>query len=190
MKKIYVILTIALFAIEIATIQFALPKYTQIIASTGFLTILFYFILKTEGLTTDSLQKPISKKSEIIDDAPPNEVQLIVLKNMSEITEPLNLIDLSQKVHLEKNQVMQLLHELTKSGFLQKNGNGYSLTDKAKNAIQPSPQKSPTKKNTLVKVPLVTPEVNEPEPEDETNNDNKEESTFEKEWKNLEETAK
>lgn len=63
MKKIYVLLTLACFAIEIATIQLALPKYTQIISSIGFLSFLFYFALKTEGLINKT-QKSTSKKTK------------------------------------------------------------------------------------------------------------------------------
>ena len=63
MKKIYVLLTLACFAIEITTIQLALPKYTQIISSIGFLSFLFYFALKTEGLINKT-SKSTSKKTK------------------------------------------------------------------------------------------------------------------------------
>ena len=63
MKKQYVILTILCFAIEITTIQLALPKYTQIISSTGFLSFLFYFALKTEGLINKT-SKSTTKKTK------------------------------------------------------------------------------------------------------------------------------
>jgi hypothetical protein len=52
MRKILAILTSIFFAIEIAVISFSLPQITQILSSSIFISLLFYLILKTEGLIT------------------------------------------------------------------------------------------------------------------------------------------
>ena len=75
MKKLYVLLTIICFAIEITTIQLALPKYTQLISSVGFLSFLFYFVLKTEGLTNKTSKSTTKKTKTKIPVKPKSELK-------------------------------------------------------------------------------------------------------------------
>lgn len=50
MRKTIALLAAVIFAIELATIESVITIYAQIISSCAFLALLFYLILKTEGL--------------------------------------------------------------------------------------------------------------------------------------------
>ncbi len=61
---------------------------------------------------------------------------LRILKTMHEATGRMDLTMLANAVNLSPNQAIADMQTLTREGFLHKVGNGYSLTDKAKNALK------------------------------------------------------
>jgi hypothetical protein len=55
---------------------------------------------------------------------------------MHEATSRMDLNMFAQAVSLNPNQAIDQIHELTKEGFLQKSGKGYSLNEKGINALK------------------------------------------------------
>ena len=64
------------------------------------------------------------------------EDQIRILKTMNEATNRMDLNMFAQAVNLNPNQAIMHVQELAKEGFLRKVGNGYSLTEKGKNALK------------------------------------------------------
>jgi len=64
------------------------------------------------------------------------EEQMKILKFMSEVTGRTDMNEFAQKIGLTPNQATEYVHELAKSGFVKKVGNGYSITEKGKTALK------------------------------------------------------
>jgi predicted transcriptional regulator len=64
------------------------------------------------------------------------EEQFKVLKTMSEATGRMDLNMFAKKVNLNPNQTIQQIQDLVKEGFLQKIGNGFSITEKGKAVLK------------------------------------------------------
>lgn len=62
--------------------------------------------------------------------------QLKILKTMSEATSKMDMNMFAKAVNLTPSQTTTQIQELTREGFLQKVGHGYSLTAKGKNALK------------------------------------------------------
>lgn len=65
-----------------------------------------------------------------------NDIQLKVLKTMSQATSRMDINTFANAVNLTSDQVMEMFQQLIVEGFLHKVGSGYSLTEKGKNAIK------------------------------------------------------
>ena len=71
------------------------------------------------------------------------EEQLKVLKVMSEITSRTDMNDFARMVGLNPSQTMERMQDLANSGFINKVGAGYAITEKGKailKAIKPVPK--------------------------------------------------
>ena len=64
------------------------------------------------------------------------EEQMKILRFMSEVTGRTDMNEFAQKIGLTPNQATEYVHELAKSGFVKKVGNGYSITEKGKAALK------------------------------------------------------
>ena len=93
--------------------------------------------------------RPQPPKPEKVDPAPvtlpqesalpeppePTEAQIRILKVMGSAKGRIDLKELAKRAGLNSNQAIDQMEQLTKTGFLQKIGKGYALTDKAKAEI-------------------------------------------------------
>jgi hypothetical protein len=65
-----------------------------------------------------------------------DEDALNVLKELSGLSNRIDLNQFSLKVNLTPNETVFQFQQLAKEGFLQKVGNGYGITEKGKNALK------------------------------------------------------
>ncbi len=64
------------------------------------------------------------------------EAQMKILKFMSEATGHTDMNEFARKMGLTPGQAVEHVHELAKSGFVKKVGNGYTITEKGKIALK------------------------------------------------------
>lgn len=64
------------------------------------------------------------------------EEALTVLRELSQLSNRMDLNSFSKKVNLTPNESIFQIQQLAKEGFLQKVGNGYGITEKGKNALK------------------------------------------------------
>ena len=109
MRKTLAILISVFFAIEIAIIEFSIPQVTQILFTSVLISLLFYLILKTEGLINFPQikkllpNKKVPAKSKKIE-APKKEET----KKVEDKKEPQNKEE-------EESEFMTQWHELEKA---------------------------------------------------------------------------
>jgi predicted transcriptional regulator len=59
-----------------------------------------------------------------------------ILKFMSEMTERVDMAEFAEKTGIDSSQIVALMQELAKIGFLRKVGRGFAITEKGKNALK------------------------------------------------------
>lgn len=65
-----------------------------------------------------------------------DEEALTVLRELSKLSNRMDLNSFSNQVNLTPNETIFQIQQLAKEGFLQKVGNGYGITEKGKNALK------------------------------------------------------
>ncbi len=64
------------------------------------------------------------------------EEQFKILKFITEATGRIDTNELAQKIGVTSKQLLEQVHDMTKTGFLKRVGGGYSITEKGKTALK------------------------------------------------------
>jgi predicted transcriptional regulator len=64
------------------------------------------------------------------------EEQFMILKFITEATGRIDTNELAQKIGITTKQLLEQVHDMTKTGFLKRVGGGYSITEKGKTALK------------------------------------------------------